>query len=95
MNPRVLEVKANDDYTLMLAFSNGETRLFDMRPYLHHGFFEELNDLAYFRAVRAVLGTVQWPHEQDVCPDTLYEGSCPCRRKTRGERPRAATSRTR
>jgi hypothetical protein len=77
MNPRVKTVRANADFTLMLCFTNGEQRVFDMRPYLGHGIFTELKDLAYFKAVRVVLGTVQWPHEQDVCPDTLYEAGVP------------------
>ena len=78
MNPRVADVKANDDYTLTLTFNNGEKRVFDMKPHLNHGIFTELKDLSFFKAVRATLGTVQWPHEQDVCPDTLYEASVPC-----------------
>jgi hypothetical protein len=77
MNPRVLFVKANDDHTLTIEFANGEVRLFDMRPYLDKGVFQELKDLSYFKAVRPVLGTIQWPHEQDLCPDTLYEDGIP------------------
>ncbi|WKZ18253.1 MAG: DUF2442 domain-containing protein [Candidatus Jettenia sp. CY-1] len=36
------------------------------------GVFTELKDKIYFQQVRAVHGTVVWPHEQDICPDTLY-----------------------
>ena len=86
MNPRVVRVRANDGYTLVLTFTNGETRLFDMKPYLNHGVFTELKNLAYFKAVRPVMGTVQWPHEQDVCPDTLYEESVPYKAATSGKR---------
>ena len=88
MNPRVARVRANDDYTLVLTFTNGETRRFDMKPYLDHGVFVELKDLAYFRSVRVALGTVQWPHEQDVCPDTLYEESVPCKAQAPNKRSR-------
>ena len=77
MNPRVKTVRANDDYTLTLGFTNGEVRRFNMRPYLNHGIFSELRDLSYFKSARVVMGTVAWPHEQDVCPDTLYEGDPP------------------
>jgi hypothetical protein len=34
MNPRVQQVHPNDDYTLTLKFSNGETRIYDMKPHL-------------------------------------------------------------
>lgn len=79
MNPRVKAVKANNDHTLTITFANGEHRLFDMKPYLDKGVFRELKDLSYFRSVHPILGTVAWPHEQDLCPDTLYEGSSPIR----------------
>jgi len=75
MNPRVVNVTANDDYTLTLTFSNGEVGLFDVTPYLNKGVFQELQDKSYFKLARVALGTVQWPHEQDFCPDTLYEES--------------------
>ncbi len=75
MNPRVINVIANDNYTLTLTFANGEVGQFDTTPYLDKGIFQELRDLNYFKQARAALGTVQWPHEQDFCPDTLYEAS--------------------
>jgi hypothetical protein len=34
--------------------------------------FRELRNPVYFQQVRVVIGTVAWPHEQDICPDTLY-----------------------
>ncbi len=75
MNPRVITVKANDDFTLTLTFSNGEIGRFDVTPYLDKGIFQELRNLSYFKQASVALGTVQWPHEQDFCPDTLYEAS--------------------
>jgi hypothetical protein len=74
-NPRVVAVKPNDDYTLTLTFSNGEVKKYDMNPLLNKGIFRELQNIGYFRCVRvdrAGFGTVEWPHEQDICPDTLY-----------------------
>ncbi len=78
MNPRVKTVRVNDDFTLAIRFENGEIRVFGMKPYFDHGVFSELKDLSYFKAARVVMGTVEWPHGQDVCPDTLYEGGGPC-----------------
>ena len=37
--------------------------------------FVELRNLNYFKQARAEGGTVVWPHEQDICPDTVYEDS--------------------
>ncbi len=72
MNPRVKRVEAKADYCLEITFSNGEVGTYDCRPLLQFGVFQELQDEAYFRQVRAAGGTVVWPHEQDICPDTLY-----------------------
>lgn len=77
MNPRVKAVRPADDYTLDLVFTNGESRRYDCRPLLDFGVFQELQDPAYFRQARVELGTVAWPHEQDICPDTLYLDSRP------------------
>ena len=75
MNPRVKAVVARDDHRLEITFTTGEVGVFDCRPLLSFGVFGELQDIAYFRQARARDGTVVWPHEQDICPDTLYEDS--------------------
>ena len=72
MNPRVKDVKPNPDYTLTLIFNNGEKKIFDVRPYLEKGIFKELKNSKIFNSVQPFLGSVQWPHGQDFCPDTLY-----------------------
>jgi hypothetical protein len=40
MNPRVKAVKANPDYTLTLTFTNGEIKVFDVKPYWIRGYLE-------------------------------------------------------
>jgi hypothetical protein len=72
MNPRVKEVKTNPDYTLTLTFTNGEVKIFDVKPYLDKGIFKELRDISLFNSVRPVLGSIEWQTGQDFCPDTLY-----------------------
>ena len=72
MLPRVKAVKARPDYQLELTFTNGEVGIYDCRPLLTFGVFVELKDEPYFGQVYVVNGTVAWPHEQDICPDTLY-----------------------
>ncbi len=75
MNPRVSKVCARDDYHLELEFSNGERGKYDCTPLLDFGVFRELRDPGYFRQARVSGGTVVWPHEQDICPDTLFVDS--------------------
>ena len=72
MLPRVKTVQAKPDYQLEITFTNGEVGLYDCRSLLDFDVFVELKDEAYFRQVLVVNGTVAWPHEQDICPDTLY-----------------------
>jgi Protein of unknown function (DUF2442) len=75
MNPRVTAVSANDNHTLEITFANGEVGVYDCVSLLNFGVFQELQDITYFKQARAEGGTVVWPNEQDICPDTLYEDS--------------------
>lgn len=75
MNPRVRNAKPAPDYKVDLEFTNGEHGTFDCSPLLESGVFRELKDIDYFRQLKVQAGTVVWPHEQDICPDTLYEES--------------------
>ncbi|MBL0057583.1 MAG: DUF2442 domain-containing protein [Elusimicrobia bacterium] len=83
MHPRVIQVKAEDEFKLRLTFKKGPDRLFDMKPYLSIGVFRELSDLVKFKAVRVHLGSIQWPTGQDLCPDTLFEESHPIAKRKR------------
>lgn len=72
MMQKVVEAKANEDFTLDIRFSDGSVRRFDAKPYLDKGIFSELKDIHYFRNIRVVYGTIQWANEQDFAPETLY-----------------------
>lgn len=60
MNPCVKQVKPNPDHTLTLVFANGEVKIFDVKPYLDKGIFQELRDPALFNSVKPFLGSIQW-----------------------------------
>jgi hypothetical protein len=83
MNPRVKSVKPKKDYTLEISFTNGEIGIYDCSPLLDFGVFKELKDEKYFRRVKVAYGTITWPHEQDICPDTLYLDSVKLKTKQR------------
>ena len=72
MNPRISKASATDNYRLHLVFTNGEHGIYDCSNLLDFGVFKELKDKNYFNRVSVEGGTVVWPHEQDICPDTLY-----------------------
>ncbi len=77
MNPRVVSVTPNPDFTLTLTFADGQVRRFDTKPYLDIGIFQELKDLHVFNSVHSFLGSIQWKNGQDFDPDTLYLDSVP------------------
>lgn len=68
---RVITVKALDSYKLRLKLSDGRKGVFDVSPYLDLEVFHELKNPEYFRKVYIKYGTVVWPHEQDIAPDTI------------------------
>ena len=77
LGPRVIKVAANEDFTLVVEFDNGETRRFDMSPYLEKGVFKKLKDTVRFKAAYVAYGTVVWPEDLDIAPETLYMESVP------------------
>ena len=72
MNPRVKTVKAIKNYKLDIIFDNNEEKTYDCASLLDFGVFTELRDVNYFNQVRSKSGTAAWPHNQDICPDTLH-----------------------
>ena len=79
MTPRIVAVEVLPEYKLCVRFGNGESRLFDVGPYLNRGIFKELKSESYLKKVRIISGGVEWPHEQDLSADTLYCRGIPLR----------------
>jgi hypothetical protein len=73
----VLTVQATKDYRLFLEFENGEKRIFDMTPLLEKRPFVRLKESPLFMAARVDYGTVCWPGDIDIAPETLYDRSVP------------------
>ena len=73
----VNSVVAVPDFGLVLTFNSGERRRFDMRPYLQYPVFRRLENPGYFSLARVDYGTVTWPGDIDIAPETLYDRSVP------------------
>lgn len=72
MNPRVKTANANEDFTLSVTFVNGESGIFDVKPYLNLGKFKELQDFNNFRRYTLEDGVITWYNDLDLAPDTVY-----------------------
>ncbi len=73
----VVNVQARPDFALMLEFDNGERRLFNMVPYMDQRPWVKLKSNNMFQAAFVENGTVAWPGNVDIDPETLYELSVP------------------
>ena len=73
----VVSVVAQEDHTLLLVFENGEKRRFDMKPWLDQKPFSRLKDSPLFRKAAVAYGTVVWPGNIDMAPETLWDQSEP------------------
>jgi hypothetical protein len=71
----VISVKACTNYTLELIFENGEKRIFDMKPLLDKKPFIKLHNSPLFFKASVQYGTVVWPMNIDIAPETLWVGS--------------------
>ena len=60
-----------EDSRIYVELENGRKGIFDLKPYLHRGVFQELRDPQYFKQVGILFGAVTWPNEQDIAPETL------------------------
>lgn len=71
----VKDVKALDDYFLLLKFENEEEKLFDVKPYLDIGKFKELKDKTLFKSVKICFDSIEWDNHLDLDPELLYQKS--------------------
>ena len=68
----VVSVKPLENYCIDVHLHDGSHGVFDTKPYLDKGVFQELRDPAYFNSVGIQFGAVTWPHGQDIAPATLH-----------------------
>jgi hypothetical protein len=73
--PLLVDAVALDGYLVRVRFEDGTAGDVDL-GYLREygGVFEPLRDPGYFRELRAdhEAGTIVWPNEADIAPETLY-----------------------
>ena len=72
---RPLSVVPMENYILKIGFSNGETRLFDLKPYFSIPYYASLQDESIFRSAYIGDFTIEWINGKDIAPHELYEAS--------------------
>jgi len=71
----IKEVKPLEDYNLLLKFENNEEKIFDVKPYLEIGKFQELKDKNLFKSVKICFDSIEWDNQLDLDPELLYQKS--------------------
>lgn len=88
---KIEDVAPGDNFTVLLRYDNGESRILDMKPVIQPGtVFAFLSDPVTFSRVYLdehrcvswdidpnVDSTKVWSNKVDLCPDTCYLDSVP------------------
>ena len=77
IRPKAIDVEPYSDYCILVTFSNYEKRLFDVKPYLDFKPFNELKNITLFNTVKSAGLSIERLHEQDICPNELYNNNLP------------------
>lgn len=73
----VIKVKPLNDYKLEITFENNEIRIFDMKPFLDKGMYNELKNKVLFKTAKVSFDSVEWANGLDIDPEFLYTKSNP------------------
>jgi hypothetical protein len=71
MMRKIIHVAPVTDKKLAIKYADGETGIFDVKPYIKSEFFMSLADDEYFKQVGLFFGGISWPEGQDLGPDTI------------------------
>ncbi len=75
LQPKLISVEPLPGHRLRLRYETGETKFFDVTPYMSGPWYGELRNPDYFRTVHLVSGGsgIEWGHGQDIAPHELYD----------------------
>lgn len=68
----VTGVEAKRDYSLIVTFSDGKVKRYDMTPHLERNIYKSIRNITYFLTAHVDYGTVSWDYDTDVAPENLY-----------------------
>lgn len=68
---KVIRVHPLPQGLLHIEMQDGQSGVFDVKPYMQSVFFAELKNEAYFDKVSLFFAGIGWPNGQDLGPDTI------------------------
>lgn len=68
----IIEVKPLPNYCVFLRFASGESGNVDLSDLAGRGVFAAWLEPGFFERVAVRDGTIFWPEDLDLCPDSLY-----------------------
>jgi len=60
---------------LLVEFSTGENKIYDVSPLLGFPVFSALKNKKFFDSAKIQYGTVAWNDDIDLCPEIIYNDS--------------------
>jgi hypothetical protein len=72
---KTVSAKPLPDYKVAVVFNNGQSGIFDCKYLLDYEISAPLADYNLFNQVRVEHGTLCWPNDIDVAPETVWEAS--------------------
>jgi hypothetical protein len=68
----IKNIKVASENSLFVGFSDGKTKLVNLKGYFAKGVFSQLKDPCYFELVKNNGYFIAWPNDQELSADTLY-----------------------
>jgi hypothetical protein len=68
----IKDIKVVGENSLFVEFSDGKTKVVDLKSYFDKGIFSQLKDPGYFQLVKNNSYFIAWPNDQELSADTLY-----------------------
>ena len=73
---KVTEIKIISELCMLVSFSNGEKRIFDLQEIVKYPAYEKLKDFSIFKNAYIEHGVIIWDNGKiDIAPETVYKNS--------------------
>lgn len=70
---QVIAAEPLEDLRVLVSFENGVRGVFDCAYLTKDPYWAKLKSPAFFRQVKAEYGTLCWPEDIDVAPESVWE----------------------